>query len=62
MVGIDAKQHAQLLYYLNELPYEDAAELRTALQATYAAFVHEVANYMTLERVIRARIAEKEIK
>lgn len=59
MLQIDPKTHATLLYLLNELPFKEAAELRNELQATYAAYIAEVAGYEILERTIRAKIALK---
>lgn len=59
MLLIDPKTHALLLYYLNELPFEEAAELRKELQATYAAYIAEVANYEILERTIRVKMGLK---
>jgi hypothetical protein len=61
MLEIDPKIHAQLLYYLNELPYDEAIELRKELQATYAAYIAEVANYEIIERTIRSKVATKKL-
>jgi hypothetical protein len=61
MLQINPKTHALLLYYLSELPYEEARALRDELQQTYAAYIIEVANYEVLERTIRAKIKTKEL-
>jgi hypothetical protein len=57
MLQIDPKTHALLLFYLNELPLEEAALLRKELQETYAAYIAEVGHYEILERTIRAKVA-----
>lgn len=59
MVQIEPKTHALLLYYLNELPDEEAAALRKELQETFAALISEVANYEILENTIRAKVKNK---
>lgn len=61
MPEIDPQNHAMLLYYLNELPPEESAQLGKELQATYLALIGEVANYEILERTIRAKVAQKNL-